>query len=123
MGDRLPNPVPGDDRGAAVDVHQLRAGQWGRSRQYLHRIGRLPGRTCPQCPEWDCPAAKCLVCGEEADVPEHVLLRCRCTDGARHRLFGTTNPDPTRLRDGGAVADLARNYLRHREPFEGYGRP
>ena len=31
-----------------------------------------------------CPAELCLVCREEADTPEHVLLRCPCLAGARH---------------------------------------
>ena len=44
MGDSLPKPVPGDDRDAAINVHQLRAGHWGRAESYLHRIGRRPTR-------------------------------------------------------------------------------
>ena len=42
MGNRLPGPVEEEDRLAAVDVHQLRAGHWSCSEQYLHRIGRRP---------------------------------------------------------------------------------
>ena len=67
----------GEDRDSAVMVHQLRAGHWERSSQYIHRIDRLPSLGCPQCPDMRCPAALCAVCREEADVPEHVLLRCR----------------------------------------------
>ena len=119
-GDRPPTPVSGEPREASVDVHQLRAGHWGRSRQYLHRIGRLPAPACAGCSSTECPAALCPVCREEADLPAHVLLRCPCLAGARLRLLGTINPDPEQLRDGGAVAALARGYLFHREP-QGYG--
>ena len=118
----MPSPVLLEDRGAAVDVHQMRAGHWGRSRQYLHRIGRLPAPACAGCPDVGCPAAVCLVCREEADTPEHVLLRCPCLAGARLRLFGTICVDPVRLRDGGAVAALARGFIRHLEPLAD-GRP
>ena len=55
MGDRTPAPVPGDDRGAAVNVHQLRAGHSGRAESYLHRIGRRPTDTCAGCSDGDCP--------------------------------------------------------------------
>ena len=74
-GDRMPSPVLGEDRGAAVDTHQLRAGHWSRSRQYLHRIGCLPSPDCAGCPDKECPVGFCIVCGEEADTPEHVMLR------------------------------------------------
>ena len=116
-GDRQPGPVPGEDREAAVDVHQLRAGHWGLSRQYLHRIGRLPGPACTGCADKECPAARCVVCREEADTPEHVLLRCPCLAGLRLRLLGNIFVDPTRLRDGGVVAALARGFRRHLEPL------
>ena len=68
MGDRVPAPVPGDDRDAAVNVHQLRAGHWGRAESYLHRIGRRPTDTCAGCSDGECPASRCLVCREEADL-------------------------------------------------------
>ena len=74
MRGRLPAPMIGDDRDAAVTVHQMRAGHWGRSRQYLHRIGRLGAAMCAKCEDKKCPAAICVVCSEEADTPEHVLL-------------------------------------------------
>ena len=122
MRDRGPTPVLNETREDAVNVHQLRAGHWGLSTSYLHRIGRHPTRACQQCDNLQCPAALCLVCREEADTPEHVLLHCPCLAGMRLRLFGTIHPDATRLRDGGAVAALARGFLRHREPA-GYGRP
>ena len=118
--DRAPTPVATDDRRSAVDVHQLRAGHWGHSRQYVHRIGRLPTPACGGCNDASCPAALCDVCGEEADVPEHVLLRCPSLAGIRLRLFGTIYPDEEQLRDGDAVAALARSYLGHRE-LPGYG--
>ncbi|XP_043216170.1 uncharacterized protein LOC122378769 [Amphibalanus amphitrite] len=122
MGDRMPMPVLLESRDEAVNVHQLRAGHWSRSQSYLHRIGRRPERDCPQCSDLACPAARCLVCREGPDTPEHVLLRCPCLAGARLRLLGNIRPDPTQLRDGGAVAALSRGYLSHQEPF-GYGRP
>ncbi|KAF0299195.1 hypothetical protein FJT64_000368 [Amphibalanus amphitrite] len=122
MRDRFPTPVLNETREDAVNVHQLRAGHWGLSTSYLHRIGRHPTPTCQQCEDLKCPAALCLVCREEADTPEHVLLHCPCLAGMRLRLFGNIHPDATRLRDGGAVAALARGFLRYREPA-GYGRP
>ena len=91
-GDRMPRPVPEKDREAAVDVHivhQLRVGHWSRSRQYLHRIGRLPSPACARCRGRECPAELCLVCREEADTPGHVLLRCPCLAAVRLRILGT----------------------------------
>ncbi|KAF0304474.1 RNA-directed DNA polymerase from mobile element jockey [Amphibalanus amphitrite] len=122
MRDRFPTPVLNETREDAVNVHQLRAGHWGLSTSYLHRIGRHPTPTCQQCEDLKCRAALCLVCREEADTPEHVLLHCSCLAGMGLRLFGNIHPDATRLRDGGAVAALARGFLCHREPA-GYGRP
>ena len=58
-----------------------------------------------------------MVCREEADTPEHVLLRCLCLAGLRLRLLGNIFVDPTRLRDGGVVAALARGFRRHLEPL------
>ena len=121
-GDRMPRPVSGEDRGAAVDVHQLRAGHWSRSRQYLHRIGRFPSPACAGCPNKKCPAASCLVCGEEADTPEHVLMDCPCLAGARLRILGSIYSTPTQLQDDGVVAALVRGYRRHQEPLAD-GRP
>ena len=120
-GDRMPRPVLGETRNDAVDVHQVRAGHWGRARSYLHRIGRLPTPACGQCSDLACPAAACLVCREGPDTPEHVLLRCPCLAGLRLRLLGTIYIDEAQLRDGGVVAALCRGYLRHAEPL-GYGR-
>ena len=122
MRDRFPKPVLNIDREDAINVHQLRAGHWGLTRSYLHRIGRHPTRDCQQCGDLTCPAALCEVCREEADAPAHVLLRCPCLAGTRLRLFGNIHPDLTQLRDGGAVAALAHDYLHHRVP-SGYGRP
>ena len=70
MGDRMPKPVLSEARDDAVNVHQLRAGHWGRSSSYLHRIGRNPTRACQQCDDLGCPAARCLVCREGPDTPE-----------------------------------------------------
>ena len=69
-----------------------------------------------------CPAALCAVCREETDTPTHVLLGCPCLAGTRLRLFGNNHPHPRQLRDGGAVAALARGYLTHRESLD-YGWP
>ena len=120
MGSHMPPPIAGEDREAAVDVHQLRAGHWGRSLQYLHRIGRNPSPACQQCTDKRCPAALCAVCREEADTPEHVLLRCPSLAGARLLLRGSIHLDPQQLQDDALVASLAGGYLRHREPL-GYG--
>ncbi|XP_043238346.1 uncharacterized protein LOC122389913 [Amphibalanus amphitrite] len=127
MRDRMPSPLNNLDRDAAVNVHQLRAGHWGRSEQYLHRIGRRPIPTCQQCNLKACPAAHCIVCREGADTPEHVLLRCPCLAGARLRLTGNIHIRPEQLKDGELVAALAAGYLRHKEPLmglqAGLGRP
>ena len=122
MGGRFPEPVLTEEREDAVNVHQLRAGHWGLASSYLHRIGRLPTQDCQQCGDLACPAALCRVCREEPDTPEHVMMRCPRLAGTRLRLFGTIYPETRQLRDGGAVAALARGYLWHREPA-GYGRP
>ena len=53
---RMPKPVLNEARDDAVNVHQLRAGHWGRSSSYLHRIGRNPTRACQQCDDLGCPA-------------------------------------------------------------------
>ncbi|KAF0314117.1 putative RNA-directed DNA polymerase from transposon BS [Amphibalanus amphitrite] len=119
MRDRMPAPLNNLDRDAAVNVHQLRAGHWGRSEQYLHRIGRRPIPTCQQCNLKACPAARCIVCREGADTPEHVLLRCPCLAGARLRLTGNIHIRPEQLKDGELVAALAAGYLRHKEPLTG----
>ena len=116
FGSQLPLPITGDDRDAAVSVHQMRAGHWGRSLQYRHRIGRFPVAACPQCAEKRCPAALCAVCREEADTPEHILLRCPALAGTRLRLSGSIHLDPSQLRDAGVVAALVASYQRHRVP-------
>ena len=43
----LPGPISSTSREFAVDVHQLRAGHWSGSTQYMHRIGSHPTDTCP----------------------------------------------------------------------------
>lgn len=48
---RLPTPIGGGSRESAVDVHQLRAGHWSASEQWLHRIGRRPTAGCAGCPD------------------------------------------------------------------------
>ena len=116
----------GGTRLVAVDVHQLRAGHWSCSEQYLHRIGRRPTPGCEQCNIVECPAARCRVCSEEADTPRHVLLRCPALAGRRLRRLGTIYPEATEVRDDGVVAALAAGYraqlsLRGYAPLRGRG--
>ena len=59
-----------------------------------------------------CPAELCLICREEADTPEHVLLRCPCLAGARLRILDTIYMTPTQLQDDGVVAASARDLRR-----------
>ena len=99
-------------------MHQLRAGHWGRSEQYLHRIGRRPTNQCAQCSDVGCPAGLCLVCGEETDTPAHVLLRCPCLLGPRLRALGTINPTGDSLQRDDVVAALAAGYLAHKSRTE-----
>ena len=101
MGQRLPPPVAGEDRSAAVDIHQLRAGHWSGSTQWRHRVGLSPSRHCDQCKDQRCNAALCAVCREEADTPKHVLLM-----GKRHRLLGSIQPSPEDVRSSDVVAAL-----------------
>ena len=70
--DRLPSRVRGDDRHVAVDVHQLRAGHWSESEQYLHRIGRRPTTNYQGCNDRECLAALRRVCKEEADTSRQI---------------------------------------------------
>jgi hypothetical protein len=129
-GDRMPTTVSGVSRGLAVDVHQLRAGHCSISSQYLHRIGRLPTRTCPGCPRCPgrpdprCPAARCAVCKEEADTPEHILLRCPCLAGLRLKITGNIfiHIHETQLQSGGVITALACDFRHHLEPLAD-GRP
>ncbi|KAF0304736.1 RNA-directed DNA polymerase from mobile element jockey [Amphibalanus amphitrite] len=108
--EHLPGPVSGDNRMAAVDTHQLRAGHWSQSAQYLHRIGRRPNDTCQGCADTECPAARCLVCGEEADTPRHVLLRCPCLCGTRLHALGNMHGRPPDLRRDDVVAAFAAGF-------------
>ena len=109
MEDKLPPPVEDVDRGTAVDVHQLRSGHWSGSRQYLHRIGKLPTDDCAQCEDVECRAGVCILCQEEADTPAHVLLRCPAIWMRRRRMLGDP-PDRRGLRDTEVVANLASGY-------------
>jgi len=112
MGERLPPPVSGVDvdRTTAVDVHQLRAGHWSKSTQYLHRIGRAPSRQCEQCNDVFCRGGLCPLCREEADIPFHVLVRCKALMAARIKKCYTINPDPEEVRGSDVVATLAAAY-------------
>ena len=114
MSHHIPAPLPrGTPRETAVEVHQLRAGHWSGSAQYLHRIGRNPSRNCAQCSDKTCSAGRCGACGEEADTPEHILLHCPALMNIRLRHLGTIYPSPEEVRSGGVVAALgaAARYL------------
>ena len=102
-----PPPVTGMSRTEAADVHQLRAGHWSGSAQYLHRIGRNPSARCEQCSSLDCRAGWCPICREEADTPRHILCRCPALMGTRLRLLGTIQPNMDQLRSDSVVAALA----------------
>ena len=105
----MSRPVPGKDRGAVVDTHQLRADHCSRSRQYLHRTSRHPSPPCAGCRDKECPAALFLVCREEADVQD-MLLRCPCLARARLRLLGSINVTTKQLQDDGVGAALAHGF-------------
>ena len=109
MGERFPPPIAGMDRASAVDVHQLRTGRWSGSTQFLHEIGRNPSVTCQQCRNTDCEAARCPLCGEEADTPRHILLTCPGLMGVRLRIpaIGNILPAPEEVRRSDVVAALA----------------
>ena len=118
MNDHRPAPITGGtSRETAVEVHQLRAGHWSGSAQYLHRIGKNPSPDCEQCSNKKCAAGKCVICGEEADTPEHILLRCPALMGTRLKHLGNINPRPEEMRSSGVVAALgaAARYLQSRE--------
>ena len=109
MGFRFPPPISNMDRASAVDVHQLRTGRWSGSAQFLHEIGKNPSADCPQCRDTDCKAARCPLCGEEADTPRHILLTCAGLMGVRLRLPAVGNILPTtdEVRRSDVVAALA----------------
>ncbi|XP_043207002.1 uncharacterized protein LOC122373221 [Amphibalanus amphitrite] len=111
QGPRLPPPIPGGDRSSAVDVHQLRAGHWSRSSQYLHRIGKKPTNDCAGCENKRCPAARCELCREEADTPAHVLMRCPALMNSRFRVFGSIHPTHEDLRSNDEVATLGAAFV------------
>ena len=118
MNNKMPAPLPKDTpRGTAVDVHQLRAGHWSGSAQYLHRIGRNPSPDCPQCGDKECRAGRCVICKEEADTPEHILLNCPALMGVRLRHLGNIHPSTEEIRSSGVVAALgaAARHLQSRE--------
>lgn len=107
MEERRPAPVTGHDRYAAVDIHQLRAGHWAGSAQYLHRIGRNPSEECPGCSDPEYRAGRCPLCREEADVPWHVLFRCPALMRFRFSLAGTIYPDTGEARRDDFIAAMA----------------
>ena len=100
--ERVPGPIRGDDRGAAVNIHQLRAGHWSAPEQLLHRIGPLPRLRRPAL-----PPALCRVCREEADTPRHVLLRCLSLCGPHLRILGSIYAQAMDISQNDMVASLA----------------
>ncbi|KAF0295731.1 Ribonuclease H [Amphibalanus amphitrite] len=107
MGDRRPPSTAGLERESAVEVHQIRAGHWAGSRAYLHRIGRSPTRDCEGCNDDRCDGARCPICGEEADRPAHILLRCPALMRTRLQLTGSIHPDLEEVQETRVVAALA----------------
>lgn len=107
MGGHLPPPVTSGSRADAVTIHQLRAGHWSGSAQYLHRIGRNPSPRCPQCSDVRCLAARCPVCGEAADTPRHILIECPALMRTRLLHLGNILPRTEEVRRGDVVAALA----------------
>ncbi|XP_043212000.1 uncharacterized protein LOC122376264 [Amphibalanus amphitrite] len=108
MGTGYPPPISNMDRTSAIDVHQIRTGRWSGSAQFLHEIGRNPSVDCPQCRSLGCIAARCRLCGEEADTPRHILLTCPGMMGVRLRTqaIGNILPTPEEVRRSDAVAAL-----------------
>lgn len=78
------------------ELLQLRTGHWAGSELYLRRTGRRPTPACPECTSVCSlfPVTLCLVCGEEADTPVHVLLRCLCLCGTRLSALGNRYGSP-----------------------------
>ena len=113
MGEARPSAVTGLDRHAAIDVHQLRAGHWSASQQYLHRIGRNPTPDCERCEDVRCRGGLCPLCREEADTPQHVLLRCPALMQHRFRLTGNIHcPTREQARRSSYVAAMAAAFRR-----------
>ena len=107
MGVNRPPPVTGLDRQSAVDVHQLRAGHWSGSAHYMHRIGRNPDPGCDQCRDEACRGGRCPLCGEAADTPQHILLRCPALMELRFRMTGSIRcPSREEARDSDYVAAM-----------------
>ena len=72
MGDRMPPPVTAGDRSSAVDVHQLRAGHWSGSHQYLQFSGL---EATQQTPASSAPTSTALragaSCAERRPTPHN----------------------------------------------------
>ena len=116
MGEARPPAVTGLDRHVAVDVHQLRVGHWSASQQYLHRIGRNPTPDCERCEDVRCRGGLCSLCREEADTPQHVLLRCPALMQHRFRLTGNINcPTREEARSSSYIAAMAAAYRRFKD--------
>ena len=118
MGDRMPPPlVSALDCSSAVDVHQLRSRHWSGSQQYLRRIEKNPTTDCQQCSDVNCAAGRCIVCCEEADTPQHVLLWCPALMHRRFRRSGSICPTPEEVRGDGSGGGPGG---RHEDPPEPY---
>ena len=115
MGTTAPPPVIGLDRQLAVDVHQLRAGHWSGSAQYLHRIGANPVPGCDGCRDAACRGGLCplCTCSEEQDTPSHVLLRCPALMHLRFRTTGSIHcPRAEEAREASYIAAMGAAFRR-----------
>ena len=108
IADRALGSILAATRQEEEDVHQLRAGHWGRSnRPSTHHPVRPVQRR-------RLPGGLCLVCGEETDTPAHVLLRCLYLLGPRLRALATINPTKNSIQRDAVVVVLAAGYLAYK---------
>ena len=113
MGTTVPPPVIGLDRFFSADVHQLRAGYWAGSTQYLHRIGKMPVPECPQYRRPACRGGFCPLCREEQDTPSHVLLRSPALMRLRFQMTGSMHcPRAAEARETHYVAAMGAAFRR-----------
>ena len=64
------------------------------------------------------PCGRCLVCGEAADTPAHVLLRCPCLYGPRLRMLDNIIATEGDLRSDDVVAALAAGYTAYKSALQ-----
>ena len=83
-------------------------GRWSGSAQLLYEIGHNPSPNFQRCRDTTCEAARCPLCGEEADTPRHILLTCAGLVGVRLRIpvVGNILPTTEEVRRGDIVAAL-----------------